>query len=44
LAQITRTYLELDDARELRPAARPQLDGLEIARVQPADGATSRWF
>ena len=44
MAQITRTCLEIKDARELRPAARPPLDGLEIARVQPVDGATSRWF
>jgi GNAT superfamily N-acetyltransferase len=44
LAQITRTYLELDDQRELRPAPHPRIDGLEIARVEPADGATSRWF
>jgi GNAT superfamily N-acetyltransferase len=40
----TRTYLELDDPRALTPAPRPSLDGLEIVRVEPADGALSRWF
>jgi GNAT superfamily N-acetyltransferase len=44
LARITRTYLELDDPRKLRPAPHPRINGLEIARVQPADGATCRWF
>jgi GNAT superfamily N-acetyltransferase len=40
----TRTYLELDDPRALRPAAQPSIDGLEIGRVEPPDGAVSRWF
>jgi GNAT superfamily N-acetyltransferase len=40
----TRTYLELDDPRALRPAAEPHLEGLEIGRVEPPDGAVSRWF
>jgi GNAT superfamily N-acetyltransferase len=40
----TRTYLELDDPHALKPAARPNLDGLEIALVKPADGAVSQWF
>jgi GNAT superfamily N-acetyltransferase len=40
----TRTYLELDDPRALRPAAQPSLEGLEIALVEPPDGAVSRWF
>jgi GNAT superfamily N-acetyltransferase len=40
----TRTYLELDDPRALRPVERPALDGLEIARVEPPDGELSRWF
>jgi GNAT superfamily N-acetyltransferase len=40
----TRTYLALDDPRALRSAARPSLDGLEIALVKPADGAVSQWF
>lgn len=44
MAEITRTYLELDDPRELRPAGRPRVDGLEITRVEPPDGAVSRWF
>jgi GNAT superfamily N-acetyltransferase len=43
-ATHTRTYLELDDGGALRPAARPALDGLEVLRVQPPDGALSRWF
>ena len=43
MARITRTYLELDDPGKLRPAARPPIDGLDISRVEPADGAISRW-
>jgi GNAT superfamily N-acetyltransferase len=44
VAAHTRTYLALDDERELKPAPPPSLDGLEILRVEPADGAVSRWF
>jgi GNAT superfamily N-acetyltransferase len=43
-AAHTRTYLELDDPRALRPAAAPGIDGLEIARIEPPDGRLSRWF
>jgi GNAT superfamily N-acetyltransferase len=42
---VVRTYLELTDPSGVRPAAPPRIDGaLEIARVDPPDGATSRWF
>jgi GNAT superfamily N-acetyltransferase len=42
---VVRTYLELTDASEIRAAARPRTDGaVDIARVDPPDGATSRWF
>jgi GNAT superfamily N-acetyltransferase len=42
---VVRTYLELTDPGGLRPAAPPRVDGeLEIARVDPPDGAVSRWF
>jgi GNAT superfamily N-acetyltransferase len=41
---IVRTYLELDDPAQLRPAAPPRLAGVEITRVTPADGELSRWF
>ena len=39
-----RTYLELDDPAALRPAGPPRLERVEVARVQPPDGAVSRWF
>ena len=39
-----RTYLELDDPGALRPAGPPRLERVEVARVQPPDGAVSRWF
>ena len=39
-----RTYLELDDPAGVRPAGPPRLDGVEIERVAPPDGALSRWF
>jgi GNAT superfamily N-acetyltransferase len=40
-----RTYLEMTDPSELRPAAEPRLDAeLRIERRDPPDGATSRWF
>jgi GNAT superfamily N-acetyltransferase len=41
---IVRTYLELDDPAQLRPAGPPRVPGVEIARVEPPDGAVSRWF
>jgi GNAT superfamily N-acetyltransferase len=41
---IVRTYLEIDDPAALRPAPPPRLDGVEIARVQPPNGAVSRFF
>ena len=45
LQPVIRTYLELRDPSGLRPAAPPRVDGtLGIARVDPPDGATSRWF
>jgi GNAT superfamily N-acetyltransferase len=45
MTQVVRTYLELADASEIRPAKPPRIDGeLTIAKVDPPDGATSRWF
>ncbi len=42
---VIRTYLELTDPSGIRPAAEPRIDGeVEIARVDPPDGAASRWF
>jgi len=42
---VIRTYLELTDPGAVRPAAAPRVDGhVEIAKVDPPDGATSRWF
>jgi GNAT superfamily N-acetyltransferase len=38
------TYLELDDARALRPAGPLRLEDVEVRRVAPPDGALSRWF
>ena len=40
---VVRTYLELTDPGAIRAAKRPRMDVL-IARVDPPDGATSRWF
>ena len=40
---VIRTYLELTDRARIRPAKRPRVEP-EIARVDPPDGATSRWF
>lgn len=40
----TRTYLELEDRSQIRPAPRPDLEGLEVALVDPPDGELSRWF
>jgi GNAT superfamily N-acetyltransferase len=43
--QVVRTYLELSDPAALRPAAPPRTRGdVRIDRVDPPDGATSRWF
>jgi GNAT superfamily N-acetyltransferase len=43
--QVIRTYLELTDPADLRPAAPPRTTGdLRIARQDPPDGRTSRWF
>jgi GNAT superfamily N-acetyltransferase len=45
MTDVVRTYLELTDPAGIRPAAEPRIDGdVEIARVDPPDGATSRWF
>ena len=45
MTEVVRTYLELTDPKGIRPAAPPNLEGeLSIARVDPPDGATSRWF
>jgi GNAT superfamily N-acetyltransferase len=42
---VVRTYLELTDPADLRPAARPRVAGsVTIARVEPPDGAVNRWF
>jgi GNAT superfamily N-acetyltransferase len=41
---IVRTYLELDDPAQLRPARPPRVAGVEISRVVPVDGELSRWF
>jgi GNAT superfamily N-acetyltransferase len=42
---VIRTYLELTDPAGIRPAAPPRIEGdVAIARVDPPDGATSRWF
>jgi GNAT superfamily N-acetyltransferase len=43
---VVRTYLELADASAIRaPAAPPRTDAqIAIARIDPPDGATSRWF
>jgi GNAT superfamily N-acetyltransferase len=45
MTPVVRTYLELTDPSAIRAAAPPRLDGeLRIAKVDPPDGATSRWF
>ena len=42
---VVRTYLELTDPSAIRPAEPPRIDGhLAIERVDPPDGATSKWF
>ena len=40
---VVRTYLELTDPAQIRPAGEPRVEA-RIARVDPPDGATSRWF
>jgi GNAT superfamily N-acetyltransferase len=41
---VVRTYLELDDPAELRPAGPPRLHDVTVERVAPPDGTLSRWF
>ena len=42
---VVRTYLELTDPSGLREARPPRTQGdVAITRVDPPDGATSRWF
>ena len=42
---VVRTYLELTDPADIRPAAPPRLDSeLQITRRDPPHGPTSRWF
>ena len=41
---IVRTFLEIDYPAAVRAARPPRLDGIEVARVEPPDGALSRWF
>jgi GNAT superfamily N-acetyltransferase len=41
--EVVRTYLELTDPSGIRPAKRPKVEA-RIRRVDPPDGATSRWF
>jgi ribosomal protein S18 acetylase RimI-like enzyme len=42
---VVRTYLELTDPSGIRPAAPPRTEGeVAIAKQDPPDGATSRWF
>lgn len=45
MSQVIRTYLELTDPSGIRRAAAPRTPGeLRITRIDPPDGATSRWF
>ena len=39
-----RTFLELADRAALRPAGPPRLERVEVVRVDPPDGAVSRFF
>jgi GNAT superfamily N-acetyltransferase len=43
-APVVRTYLELADPAHLRPAAPPRLGDVDIARIEPPDGAVNRFF
>ncbi len=38
---VTTTWLRLG---ELKPAGPPRVEGVDVARVEPPDGAVSRWF
>lgn len=44
MAPVVRTYLELTGAAGIRAAAPPRLDDVRVARVEPPDGAVSRFF
>jgi GNAT superfamily N-acetyltransferase len=45
MTPVVRTYLELTDRNAIRPAKPPRTRGaIHIARADPPDGATSRWF
>ena len=45
MTRVVRTYLELTDAGGIRAAKAPRTRGtIAIARVDPPDGPTSRWF
>ena len=45
MTEVVRTYLELTDPAEIRPAPALRVDGhVAIEREHPPDGATSRWF
>jgi GNAT superfamily N-acetyltransferase len=41
---VVRTYLELDDPSAVRAAGPPRIAGVDVRRVDPPDGAVSRWF
>jgi GNAT superfamily N-acetyltransferase len=41
---VVTTYLEVADPGEVRPARPPRADGVAIERVDPPDGAVSRFF
>jgi len=43
-AAVIRTWLELTYPEQLRPAAPPRAERVEIARVEPPDGTVNRWF
>jgi GNAT superfamily N-acetyltransferase len=40
---VVRTYLELTDPARIKPAGEPRVQA-RIAKVEPPDGHTSRWF
>src|SRR4051794_5169293 len=45
MTAVVRTYLELADPTGVRPAKPPRVEGeVAITKVDPPDGATSRWF
>jgi GNAT superfamily N-acetyltransferase len=41
---VVRTFLELDDLAGLHPAGPPRLERVAVARVDPPNGAVSRFF